>query len=263
MPRGFAFLLVLFLTTVVGPTAATETGATTLSACTTTQLNVISYDVSVATGSVGDLFWVADIGARACTLRGYPRASYWGNYGSVQSEARSTPVVGESHGRRRFDFAGVANDRALPTVTLSPDGAIASFWIFGTDMPGRLADGHLSRCIVSYEMWGRCRRDRRRSLSLRKEPGTSTGAGQLRSTRSSRATRARTPHFLSTACSAQLFPDFKGCQILSTNSRQTQTHSKSGFAHRRMCTSVQRCRCNLGSNRQMETIGRPWQLWPQ
>jgi len=154
MRRGFAFFLVLFLLTAVGPTAASETGATTLSACTTTQLNVVSYNVSVATGSVGDLFWVADIGARACTLRGYPRASYWGNYGSVQSKKPAQPlVVGVTHGRRRFDFAGVAKERVLPTVTLSPGGAIASFWIFGTDMPGRLADGHQSRCIVSYEMW--------------------------------------------------------------------------------------------------------------
>jgi hypothetical protein len=154
MRRGFAFFLVLFLLTAVGPTAASETGATTLSAYTATQLNVVSYNVSVATGSVGDLFSVADIGARACTLHGYPRASYWGNYGSVQSKKPAQPlVVGVTHGRRRFDFAGVAKDRVLPTVTLSPGGAIASFWIFGTDMPGRLADGHRSRCIVSNEMW--------------------------------------------------------------------------------------------------------------
>ena len=127
MRRGFAFFLVLFLLTAVGPTAASETGATTLSACTTTQLNVVSYNISVATGSVGDLFWVADIGARACTLRGYPRASYWGNYGSVQSKKPAQPlVVGVTHGRRRFDFAGVAKERVLPTVTLSPGGAIAS-----------------------------------------------------------------------------------------------------------------------------------------
>jgi hypothetical protein len=146
--------LVLCLLVTVGPIAASETGATALSACTTTQLNVIDYNVSVAKGSVGNLFWVADIGSRACTLRAYPRATYWGNYGSVQSKKPAQPqVVDEQHGERRFDFAGVAKNRALPTVTLSPGGAIASFWIFGTDMPQRLADGQQSRCIVSDETW--------------------------------------------------------------------------------------------------------------
>src|ERR1700722_7605887 len=34
-----------------------------------------------------------------------------------------------------------------------PGGAIASFWIFGSDEPHQLADGHQSRCIVSTDMW--------------------------------------------------------------------------------------------------------------
>jgi hypothetical protein len=117
-------------------------------------LNVIAYNVSVATGTVGELFWVADTGTRACTLRGYASVSYSGNYGFVQSKKPAEPLlVTEGHGRRYVNIAGVAKTRALPTVTLSPGGAIASFWIFGTDMPHRLANGHQSRCIISNVMY--------------------------------------------------------------------------------------------------------------
>ena len=146
-------MLVLCSVVAVMPSAASATRATTLSACNTTQLNVVSYNVSVATGSVGVLFWVADTSSRACTLHGYPRVSYIGNYGTVQSKKSAQPLeVPEAYGKRRFDLVGVAKDRALPMVNISPDGAIASFWVFGTDMPQRIAAGNQSRCIVSYEM---------------------------------------------------------------------------------------------------------------
>ena len=82
------------------------------------------------------------------------RATYWGNDGFVQSKKPAQPLeVAEEHGQRYAEFAGVAKGRVLPTVTLSPGGAIASFWIFGTDMQSHLADGHRSRCVVSYDMW--------------------------------------------------------------------------------------------------------------
>lgn len=154
MRRAVIIVLVMGLLSIVGPTAAPESGATTLVACTTSQLNVIAYNVSVAAGTVGELFWVADIGARACTLRGYARVNYSGNYGFVQSKKPAQPLeVTVEHGRRYVTIAGVAKGRALPTVTLSPGGAIASFWIFGTDMQSQLADGHQSRCIYSEVMY--------------------------------------------------------------------------------------------------------------
>jgi hypothetical protein len=116
-------------------------------------LNVSAYNVSVATGTVGQLFWVADTGTRACTLRGYATVAFSGNYGTVQSKQPAQPLaVTEEHGRRYANIAGVPKDRGFPTVTLAPGGAIASFWIFGTDFPHQLADGHQSRCIVSYVM---------------------------------------------------------------------------------------------------------------
>lgn len=154
MRRVLTVVVVMGLLSVVGPTVAPESGAATLVGCTTSQLNVIAYNVSVAAGTVGDLFWVADTGTRACTLRGYANVSYSGNYGIVQSKKPSQPlVVTEEHGRRYVNIAGVAKDRVLPRVSLSPGGAIASFWIFGTDMPHQLANGHQSRCIFSNVMY--------------------------------------------------------------------------------------------------------------
>jgi hypothetical protein len=152
--RASVVVLVLSLLNVVAPMLTTQSGAASLVPCTTSQLNVIAYNVSVATGTVGELFWVADIGARACTLRGYARVTFSGNYGSVQSKKpQQILAVREEHRRRFVDFAGVAKDRAVPTVRLSPGGAIASFWIFGTDMQSQLANGHQSRCIFSEVMY--------------------------------------------------------------------------------------------------------------
>lgn len=123
-------------------------------ACATSELSVISYGVSVAAGTVGQLFWVADTGAHACTLHGYANVSYSGNYGLVASKKAAVPLaVTEHHGRHYADIAGVAPSRALPAVTLSPGGAIASFWIFGTDEPHQTSNGHQSRCIVSSVMY--------------------------------------------------------------------------------------------------------------
>jgi hypothetical protein len=151
--RSLVVVLILGLLSAVGPTAVPASGAATPSACTSSELNVIDYNVSVAAGNVGQLFWVADTGSRSCTLSGYARATFWGTYGFVPSKKPAESlVVTEKYGRRNADFAGVATGRELPVVTLSPGGAIASFWIFGTDQPHQLADGHQSRCIVSTDM---------------------------------------------------------------------------------------------------------------
>ena len=152
--RASVVVLVLSLVCAVGPPAASESGAATLAACSTSQLNVIAYNVSVAAGTVGELFWVADTGARSCTVRGYASVSYSGNYGIVQSKKPAQPLaVTEERGRRYLNIAGVAKDQVLPTVALAPGGAIASFWIFGTDMPHQLANGRQSRCIFSNVMY--------------------------------------------------------------------------------------------------------------
>ncbi|MDE3064141.1 MAG: hypothetical protein KGJ36_00530 [Acidobacteriota bacterium] len=114
---------------------------------------VTTYGVSVAAGTVGELFWIAATGARACTVHGYARVSFTGTYGTAPSRrARIELAVAQSDHRRRAPIAGVALGRALPTATVSPGGPIASFWIFGTDEPHVDANGTTSRCILSGDM---------------------------------------------------------------------------------------------------------------
>ena len=154
MRRMAIIVLVLCLLSAVEPAATKESGAATLPACATSQLNIIEYNVSVAAGTVGELFWVADTGAHACTLRGFARVTFSGNYGFVRSKKPAEPLaVTENHGRRYANFAGVGNNLAVPTVTLSPGSSIASFWIFGTDEPHQLSNGHQSQCIISDAMY--------------------------------------------------------------------------------------------------------------
>ncbi len=147
-------LLVLVSLTGVATSSTPDAGATTPAACATSALSVVAYGTTVAAGTVGQLFWVADTGAHACTLHGYANVSFSGNYGFVASKKAAVPLaVSEQHGRHYTDIAGVAMNRAPPTVTLSPGGAIASFWIFGTDEPHEMASGRSSRCIASTVMY--------------------------------------------------------------------------------------------------------------
>jgi len=151
--RALADLLVVVASTGVGPSHPPREGASTVRACTWSQVSVTQYNVSVAAGTVGELNWAADTSARACTLSGYVRVAFSGNYGSARSRKPPQPLaVTEAHARRYVNVAGVARNRRLPTVTVSPAGAIASFWIFGTDEPHVLNNGQTARCIVSDDM---------------------------------------------------------------------------------------------------------------
>jgi hypothetical protein len=119
--------------------------------CAATSVRVVEYNTSVGAGSVNDLFWIENVSAQACALRGYVRTAYVGNYGLKRAKVVHNLVVAQadSLGRNGNDLGGVKRGTRIPTVTLVPRTGRASFWIYGTDIQ---VGSPSPRCIISFKM---------------------------------------------------------------------------------------------------------------
>ena len=138
----------------VGPMVTSHAFATasTVPTCSATSVRVVDYNTVVGAGNVIDLFWIENVSSERCSLRGYVRTAYIGDYGlKPTSKAGHLLVVAEadSLGRNGNDLGGVKRGVKLPTVTLLPRTGRASFWIYGTDIQHGSPP---SRCIISFKM---------------------------------------------------------------------------------------------------------------
>jgi hypothetical protein len=130
----------------------TPVTAAVVPSCTSASVEVSDYNTLVGTGHVNDLFWIKNVGRRACTLHGYVRAAFIGVYGAGTPYKDSHTLTireGHSYGRDGNDVGGLKKGLVIPTVTLKPDGSGASFWLAGTDIQ---AGNPPDRCITSYKM---------------------------------------------------------------------------------------------------------------
>lgn len=119
--------------------------------CTSTSVRITYYNAVVGVGHVNDLFWIKNVGRRACTLRGYVRAAFDGVYGIGTLYRNPHRLeVPETHliGRGGNALGGINDGRPIPTVTVQPDG-VASFWLDGMDIQ---VGNPPSRCINSRLM---------------------------------------------------------------------------------------------------------------
>ncbi|HEV3188591.1 MAG TPA: hypothetical protein VGZ04_11200 [Acidimicrobiales bacterium] len=133
---------------------ATSAATPTVPPCTSATVRITDYNTVVGAGNVNDLFWVHNVSQTTCSLRGYVRVAYIGSYGlssKGKKPIRLAVAQVDSLGANGNDVGGVKRGVAIPTVTLRPK-SVASFWIYGTDEPHGLPDGHSSRCITSYKM---------------------------------------------------------------------------------------------------------------
>jgi hypothetical protein len=138
----------------VGPMVTSSAFATssTVPACSAASVRVVDYNTVVGAGNVNDLIWIENVSSERCSLRGYVRTAYIGNYGQKPtSKVGHLLVVAEadSPGRDGNDLGGVKRGVKLPTVTLLPRTGRASFWIYGTDIQHGSPP---SRCIISFKM---------------------------------------------------------------------------------------------------------------
>jgi hypothetical protein len=136
------------------PSVAASAATSAVAPCMSVSVRITDYNTVVGTGNVNDLFWVRNVSLTTCSLRGYVRVAYIGSYGlspKGKKPIRLAVDQVDSLGASGNDLGGVKRGVAIPTVTLRPK-AVASFWIYGTDEPHVLPNGHSSRCITSYKM---------------------------------------------------------------------------------------------------------------
>ena len=146
-------LLGLFVQWSAGASPASSSTMAPL--CDPASVHITDYKSNVATGHVDQLFWIRNVSDERCSLRGYVWVVYVGTYGinySVNEE--HVLIVNEeyAYGREIPELGGLKKGLALPTVTLSARGGMASFWIHGTDEQFQQVNGRPSRCVTSYKM---------------------------------------------------------------------------------------------------------------
>src|SRR5487761_2123339 len=150
-PLSLVAAFVLLAGGVVTTRSATSAGAVTT--CSSSSVRVSEYNSWVGAGNVNLLFWIRNVQAQSCTVRGYVRVAYVGVYGLKSGPLHHVHTLSVrvedamNGGDNGNDFGGVRSG-PISVVTLAPHG-VDSFWIYGTDEP---AGAPPVRCITSYRM---------------------------------------------------------------------------------------------------------------
>jgi hypothetical protein len=110
--------------TNVGVSAATKNVVPT---CSITSLRVTQEGASAGMTQTEQLFWIRNVSAHECSLKGYPMISFIDLAGKSRS-----PALRDQSGPT-YTFYGNARGRGAPLVDLKPHGGLASFWLVGDD----------------------------------------------------------------------------------------------------------------------------------
>jgi hypothetical protein len=109
--------------------ATAKSGSSIPAVCPASALRVTEPQmITVAAGTVSELFLVENLSARACSISGYPRV--------VFRLATGVTTVIPFSDRREYGGGlggGMRKSGPLPTSRLAALGGLASFWIYGTD----------------------------------------------------------------------------------------------------------------------------------
>ena len=129
----------VLLTSLVVTSRADTAFAKAVPRCQETQLDVMITSDGAAAGHVGDLIVIANVGANACSVEGYPTVKMSGGPSVVASVARKT---------KNGYLGGTGPIIAIPVVTLRAHGGAASAIVEGTDVPVGNAVG----CLIFTKM---------------------------------------------------------------------------------------------------------------
>ena len=128
--RATLVAALLAIVTVLTITSRAERAfANTTARCQETQLDVRMTSDGAATGHVGDLIVITNIGGSACTVAGYPTVSMSGGANVVPSVAKKT--------KNGFlgGLGGTGPTIPIPVVRLLAHGGAASSIVEGGDVP--------------------------------------------------------------------------------------------------------------------------------
>jgi hypothetical protein len=119
--------------------------ANTVARCQETQLDVKITSDGVATGHVGDLILLTNVGASACTVTGYPTVSMSGvNVVTTVAKKTKNGFLG--------GLGGTGTTLTIPVVTLRAHGGAASSIVEGGDVPVGNAVGCVTFTKVSVAL---------------------------------------------------------------------------------------------------------------
>jgi hypothetical protein len=139
---------------VIAPSADAE--IVSVLPCAPSAVQITEYNTLAGAGHVNDLFWIRNVSAATCSLRGYVRASYLGKYGTPPPSGPARPLaVGQSDTRGGAAsgsyVGGLGEGLSISTVALKPQ-QLGSFWIDGLDESVTLENGTPTRCITSTKL---------------------------------------------------------------------------------------------------------------
>ena len=141
--RATLIAALLVSVALVTLTSRTERAfASTTAACQETQLSVKIASDGVATGHVGDLIVITNVGASACAMTGYPTVRLSGGANVVATVARMT--------KNGFlgGLGGAGTTIPIPVVRLRAHGGAASSILEGGDVPV----GNAVKCVTFTKM---------------------------------------------------------------------------------------------------------------
>ena len=149
----------MLLATLSATTSSARAEIVSVQRCAPASVRITDYNTLVGAGNVNDLYWIQNVSSETCSLRGYVRVSFFGNYGAFPkvNNPKLLPVQQldtPGGGTNANDIGGLNTGFTIPTVILKPKG-FASFWIYGHDESSYLKNGRPTRCISSYKMLAR------------------------------------------------------------------------------------------------------------
>jgi hypothetical protein len=140
--------LVLMSTLVLSGASVLRTDAYATSnrsrLCAPSDLQISFHGFLDGMGNVNNLFWVRNTSTESCRLTGFPTAAFLGPHGTRLSVVQDDVVDRDFN-----DIGGLKKGTEMPAVTLKSDGGLASFMIYGTDMP---FGNPPSKCISTRTM---------------------------------------------------------------------------------------------------------------
>ena len=142
--RATLVAALLVIVTVLPLTSHAERAtAGTVARCQETQLDVKMAPDGVATGHVGDLIVITNVGASACTVVGYPTVGMSGgaNVKTIVAKKTKNGFLG--------GLGGTGATHSIPVVRLRAHGGAASSILEGGDVPVGNAVGCVTYTKVS------------------------------------------------------------------------------------------------------------------
>lgn len=104
--------------------------STTVNTCVSSALHLEYTTEQVGTGNVNLFFLIRNESSESCSLRGFPRSTFLGPNGARLSISQANAADSDGN-----DLGGLRPGLAVPTVVLAAKNGVASFSIYGRDIP--------------------------------------------------------------------------------------------------------------------------------